>query len=60
MYLIVMLHYFFLQYDEGDIYEHFVQFYEDVLPEFSKAGKVVQFKVTRQYYATVYFTYYVL
>ena len=35
----------YTQYDEGDLYEHFVQFYKDTLPEFSKAGKVVQFKV---------------
>ena len=27
------------------MYEHFRDFFEDVLPEFSKAGKVVQFKV---------------
>ena len=35
----------FLQYDEGDAYEQYSEFYSDVLPEFSKAGKVVQFKV---------------
>ena len=35
----------YVQYDEGDLYEHFVQFYKDVLPEFLKAGKVVQFTV---------------
>ena len=35
----------FLQYEEGDMYEHFRSFYEDVFPEFTTAGKVVQFKV---------------
>ena len=34
-----------MQYDEGDLYDHFRRFYDDVLPEFMKAGKVVQFKV---------------
>lgn len=33
------------QYDEKDAYENFKQFYEDTLPEFRKAGTVVQFKV---------------
>ena len=33
------------QYDEGDMYEHFRSFYEDVFPEFTSVGKVVQFKV---------------
>ncbi len=28
------------------MYEDFRNFYNDALPEFSKAGKVVQFKVT--------------
>ena len=36
----------FLQYDEKEAYENFKQFYEDTLPEFRKAGTVVQFKVT--------------
>ena len=43
--VMVVLATFSTQYDEGDLYEHFVQFYKDVLPEFSKAGKIVQFKV---------------
>ena len=34
------------QYDEGEMYEQFKVFYDDVLPEFKKAGKVVQFKVS--------------
>ena len=34
-----------LEYDEGDAYKNFVEFYEDVLPEFKALGKVVQFKV---------------
>ena len=33
------------QYDEKEAYENFKQFYEDTLPEFRKAGTVVQFKV---------------
>ena len=33
------------QYDEGEMYQQFKVFYDDVLPEFKKAGKVVQFKV---------------
>lgn len=35
-----------LEHDEREIYEHFSNFFSDVLPEFSKAGKVVQFKVS--------------
>jgi len=35
-----------LEYDEKEAYENFKQFYEDTLPEFRKAGTVVQFKVT--------------
>ena len=31
------------------MYEDFKNFYNDVLPEFSKAGKVIQFKVSRNY-----------
>ncbi|KAJ7324062.1 U2 small nuclear ribonucleoprotein auxiliary factor 35 kDa subunit- protein 2 [Desmophyllum pertusum] len=34
-----------LEYDEKDAYENYKQFYEDTLPEFRKAGTVVQFKV---------------
>lgn len=35
-----------LEHDDRETYEHFCGFYGDVLPEFSKAGKVVQFKVS--------------
>ena len=38
-------HCLFLQYDDGERYQHFKQFFDDTLPEFTKAGKVVQFKV---------------
>ncbi len=38
----------FIQYDEGELYEQFRVFYNDVLPEFKMAGKVVQFKVIIQ------------
>ena len=38
-----------VQYDEGELYGHFKEFYEDVLPEFSRIGKVVQFKVTKTF-----------
>ncbi len=37
-----------LQYDESDVYEDFRNFFSDALPEFSKAGKIVQFKVSTQ------------
>ena len=29
------------------MYEHFKEFYKDVLPEFSSCGSVVQFKVNQ-------------
>ncbi|XP_018584701.2 U2 small nuclear ribonucleoprotein auxiliary factor 35 kDa subunit-related protein 2 isoform X1 [Scleropages formosus] len=35
-----------LEYSEEEIYQQFLDFYEDVLPEFRTAGKVVQFKVS--------------
>ncbi|XP_072516748.1 U2 small nuclear ribonucleoprotein auxiliary factor 35 kDa subunit-related protein 2 isoform X2 [Salminus brasiliensis] len=35
-----------LEYSEEEIYQQFLDFYEDVLPEFRNAGKVVQFKVS--------------
>lgn len=35
-----------LEYDEGEVYQHFKEFYNDVLPEFQAIGKVVQFKVS--------------
>ncbi|XP_064394197.1 U2 small nuclear ribonucleoprotein auxiliary factor 35 kDa subunit-related protein 2-like [Halichondria panicea] len=38
-----------LEYDEGELYEQFIVFYNDVLPEFRMAGKVVQFKVSCNY-----------
>lgn len=34
-----------LEYSEEEIYQQFVDFYEDVLPEFKNVGKVIQFKV---------------
>uniref|UniRef100_A0A4W3HYN7 Zinc finger CCCH-type, RNA binding motif and serine/arginine rich 2 n=1 Tax=Callorhinchus milii TaxID=7868 RepID=A0A4W3HYN7_CALMI len=38
-----------LEYSEDDIYQQFVEFYEDVLPEFKSVGKVLQFKVSCNY-----------
>lgn len=35
-----------LEYDDSDIYEEFKEFFYDVLPEFEKFGRVVQFKVS--------------
>ncbi|KAL1021752.1 hypothetical protein UPYG_G00017540 [Umbra pygmaea] len=35
-----------LEYSEEEVLQQFVDFYEDVLPEFRNAGKVVQFKVS--------------
>ena len=37
-----------LEYDEGDAYLRFLEFYEDVLPEFKEIGSLVQFKVIRR------------
>ncbi|XP_064614994.1 U2 small nuclear ribonucleoprotein auxiliary factor 35 kDa subunit-related protein 2-like isoform X2 [Liolophura sinensis] len=34
-----------LEYEEGETYQHFKDFYYDVLPEFKSMGRVVQFKV---------------
>ncbi|XP_045128017.1 U2 small nuclear ribonucleoprotein auxiliary factor 35 kDa subunit-related protein 1-like isoform X6 [Portunus trituberculatus] len=34
-----------LEYSESEIYQHFRDFFEDVLPEFQRCGKVLQFKV---------------
>lgn len=34
-----------LEYEEGDTYRHFKDFFYDVLPEFEKWGQVVQFRV---------------
>lgn len=36
---------FSFKYDDKEAYESFKRFYEDTLPEFRKAGSVVQFKV---------------
>ena len=33
------------QFEEGELYERFKAFYDDVLPEFSRIGTVIQFKV---------------
>ncbi|XP_029459090.1 U2 small nuclear ribonucleoprotein auxiliary factor 35 kDa subunit-related protein 2 isoform X2 [Rhinatrema bivittatum] len=35
-----------LEYSEEEIYQQFVEFYDDVLPEFKSVGKVIQFKVS--------------
>ncbi|KAG5833308.1 hypothetical protein ANANG_G00274570 [Anguilla anguilla] len=35
-----------LEYSEDDVHQHFLEFYQDVLPEFRNVGKVVQFKVS--------------
>ncbi|XP_043929005.1 U2 small nuclear ribonucleoprotein auxiliary factor 35 kDa subunit-related protein 2 [Protopterus annectens] len=35
-----------LEYSDEETYQQFIEFYEDVLPEFKSAGKVVQFKVS--------------
>ncbi|XP_036918689.1 putative U2 small nuclear ribonucleoprotein auxiliary factor 35 kDa subunit-related protein 1 [Sturnira hondurensis] len=35
-----------LEYSEEETYQQFLDFYEDVLPEFKNVGKVVQFKVS--------------
>ncbi|XP_013416377.1 U2 small nuclear ribonucleoprotein auxiliary factor 35 kDa subunit-related protein 1 [Lingula anatina] len=34
-----------LEYEESETYQHFKEFYEDVLPELKAVGRVVQFKV---------------
>lgn len=34
-----------LEYSDEETYQQFLEFYEDVLPEFQNVGKVVQFKV---------------
>ena len=34
-----------VQFEEGELYERFKAFYDDVLPEFQRIGTVVQFKV---------------
>ncbi|KAK3594908.1 hypothetical protein CHS0354_020565 [Potamilus streckersoni] len=38
-----------LEYEDSEIYNNFKEFYEDVLPEFKKLGRVVQFKVSSNY-----------
>ncbi|XP_065559282.1 U2 small nuclear ribonucleoprotein auxiliary factor 35 kDa subunit-related protein 2-like isoform X2 [Artemia franciscana] len=35
-----------LEFEDSEIYHHFREFYEDVEPEFRKAGKVSQFRVS--------------
>ena len=37
------------------MYERFVQFFEDVLPEFQKLGNVIQFEVREELYHEVVF-----
>ena len=34
-----------LEYDDTELYQNFIDFYYDVVSEFKKVGKVVQFKV---------------
>lgn len=34
-----------LEYSEEETYQQFLDFYDDVLPEFKNVGKVIQFKV---------------
>ncbi|ESO86446.1 hypothetical protein LOTGIDRAFT_235470 [Lottia gigantea] len=34
-----------LEYEDTDLYNSFLEFYQDVLPEFQSIGKVIQFKV---------------
>lgn len=36
-----------LEYSEEETHQQFLDFYEDALPEFKNAGRVVQFKVTK-------------
>ncbi|KAK2142447.1 hypothetical protein LSH36_952g00026 [Paralvinella palmiformis] len=38
-----------LEFDDREIYQHFVEFYNDVLPEFKAIGHVIQFKVCCNY-----------
>lgn len=38
-----------LEHSEEEVQQQFVDFYEDVLPEFRTAGKVVQFKVNMMF-----------
>ena len=38
-----------LEYEDTETYQHFKDFYRDVLPEFKRAGRVVQFKVCCNY-----------
>ncbi|KAL1265505.1 hypothetical protein QQF64_003532 [Cirrhinus molitorella] len=38
-----------LEYSEEEMHQQFLDFYEDALPEFKNAGKVVQFKVSCNY-----------
>ncbi|XP_071084346.1 U2 small nuclear ribonucleoprotein auxiliary factor 35 kDa subunit-related protein 2-like [Haliotis cracherodii] len=35
-----------LEYDDSELYENFMEFYNDVLPEFRSMGRVIQFKVS--------------
>ncbi|XP_063232849.1 U2 small nuclear ribonucleoprotein auxiliary factor 35 kDa subunit-related protein 2 isoform X2 [Bacillus rossius redtenbacheri] len=38
-----------LEYEDSERYQHFKEFYNDVLPEFEHHGRVVQFKVCRNF-----------
>lgn len=35
-----------LEYEDNDTYKEFKEFFNDVLPEFEKFGRIVQFKVS--------------
>lgn len=37
--------FFSLQVDDQEVYQHYIEFYNDVYPEFEKAGKIQHFKV---------------
>lgn len=38
-----------LEYEEGELYNNFRDFYDDIVPEFKAVGKVVQVKVCCNY-----------
>ena len=38
-----------LEYDDGELYQNFQDFYNDIVPEFRTYGKVIQVKVCNNY-----------
>ncbi|CAH1780945.1 unnamed protein product [Owenia fusiformis] len=38
-----------LEYEDSEHYQHYCEFYEDVIPEFKKVGHIIQFKVCCNY-----------